>query len=57
MIVNASCKIVQDWVTDLNDGIKHLAFWIIGQSHMVHVSNPLTRIHFLVIREALKQLS
>ncbi len=51
MIVNTSCKIVQDWVIDLNDGIKHLAFWIMGQSHMVPLSNPLIRIHFLVIRE------
>ncbi len=30
VVVNTSCKITQDWIiTNLNDGIKHLAFWII----------------------------
>jgi hypothetical protein len=27
---NRSCKITQDWVIDLNDGIEHLTFCIIG---------------------------
>jgi len=49
VVVNTSCKITQDWIIiDLNDGIEHLAFWIIKQSHMVHSIDPLIGFHFLV---------
>jgi len=34
------------WIgQDLNDGTKHLAFRIMGQSHMVHYIDPLTGLH------------
>jgi hypothetical protein len=36
VVPNISCRIVQDLVTNFNDGTKHLAFYIMGQSHMVH---------------------
>jgi hypothetical protein len=26
VVVNTSCKIMQDWIIDLNDGIEHLSF-------------------------------
>jgi hypothetical protein len=42
VIANASCRIEQD----LNDGPKHVAFRIMGQSHMVHYIDPLTGLHF-----------
>ncbi len=38
-------------MTNLNDGTKHLAFWILGQSHMVHFVDHLINIHSLVILE------
>jgi hypothetical protein len=28
VVAKTSCKIAHDWVIDLVDGIKHLAFWI-----------------------------
>jgi hypothetical protein len=40
---------MQDWITNLNDGIKHLSFWFMGQSHMVHSIDPLIGLHFLII--------
>jgi hypothetical protein len=48
VVVNTSCKIMQDWITNINDGIKHLFFGFIGQSHMVHSIDPLIRLHFLI---------
>ncbi len=40
---------MQDWIiTNLNDGIEHLAFWIMEQFHMVHSIDPLIGFHFLV---------
>jgi hypothetical protein len=48
-VANTTCKIIQDWLTNSNDGIEHLAFRIIGQSHMVHHVNYLTNIHSKVI--------
>jgi len=45
-VANTSYKITQNWVTDLNDGIKHLAFYIIKQSRMVHYVESLIGIHF-----------
>ncbi len=49
VVVNRSCKIMQDWIiTNLNDGIEHLAFWIMEQFHMVHSIDPLIGFHFLV---------
>jgi hypothetical protein len=55
-VANTTCKIIQDWLTNLNDGIEHLAFRIIGQSHMVHCVNSLTNIHFAVIYEGFDQV-
>jgi hypothetical protein len=51
---NISCRIVQNWVTHLNDDQTHLAFLILGQSHMFHSIDPLTSIHFWIICKALK---
>jgi hypothetical protein len=48
-VVNTSGRITQDWMTDVNDGIKHLASHIIGQFHMVHYVDSLTNIHFAII--------
>ncbi len=42
VVANTSCRIGQD----LNDGTKHLAFQIMGQSHMVHYIDPLIGLHF-----------
>jgi hypothetical protein len=42
VVPNTSCRIGQD----LNDGTKHLAFQIMGQSHIVHYIDPLTGLHF-----------
>jgi len=42
VVANTSCKIGQD----LNDGPKHLAFQIMGQSHMVHYIDLLIGLHF-----------
>jgi hypothetical protein len=52
VVINISCKITQDWVTNLNDGIKHLVFHIIGQFHMVHCVDSLIGIHFTIIQES-----
>jgi len=30
VVVNTLCKIMQDWITDLNDGIEHLSFLFMG---------------------------
>jgi hypothetical protein len=45
VVPNISCRIVQDLVTNFNDGTKHLAFCITGQSHMVHYVDLLTNFH------------
>jgi hypothetical protein len=45
VVPNISCRIVQDLVTNFNDGTKHLAFCITGQSHMVHYVDLLTNLH------------
>ncbi len=44
-VVNTSCRIIQEWVIHLNDGIKHLTFCIMGKFHMVHFVNSLINIH------------
>jgi hypothetical protein len=40
---------------DLNDGIEHLTFHIIGQSHMVHFVGSLIDNHHLVMLEGFDQ--
>jgi hypothetical protein len=50
-VANKSCKIIQNWVIDLNGGIELLTFYFIGQSHMVQSINSLTRIHSKLIWE------
>jgi len=42
-------------VIDLSDGNDHLAFHIIGQSHMVHFIVAIIGEHSLVIREGFDQ--
>ncbi len=37
------------WVTNLNGGIKHLVFCIIGQSHMLCFVDYLINIHSIII--------
>jgi hypothetical protein len=49
VVVNTSHTIIQDWATNLNGGIKHLPFCIIGQSHMVCFVNYLVNIHSIII--------
>ncbi len=51
MIANTSCRIIQDWVINLNDDMEHLAFHIIGQSHMIHYVNYVIDMHFGVTWE------
>jgi hypothetical protein len=43
-------------VIDLNDGTKHLAFCIIGQSYMVHYVDSLIGIHFIVTHGGFDQI-
>jgi hypothetical protein len=45
IVPNISCRIVQDLVSNFNDGTKHLDFYIMGQSHMVHYVDLLTSLH------------
>jgi hypothetical protein len=45
-VINTYCRIAWDWVIDLNDGTQHLLFQIMGQSHMVHLVDLLTILHF-----------
>jgi hypothetical protein len=48
-VVANICRMTHDWEMDLNDG--HLAFRIVGQSHMVHYVDPLmTSIIYLLMR-------
>jgi hypothetical protein len=49
VVVNTSYTIIQDWATNLNGGIKHLTFCIIGQSHMVCFVDYLVNIHSIII--------
>jgi hypothetical protein len=49
VVANTSYKITQDWVSNLNGGIKHLIFCIIGQSHMVCFVDYLINIHSIII--------
>jgi hypothetical protein len=55
VVVNTSYKITQNWVIDLNDGIKHLAFCIIGLFCMVHYVDSITNMHFAITREGFYQ--
>jgi hypothetical protein len=54
-VANTSCRIIQEWVTHLNDGIKHLTFCIIRQSRMVHFVDSLINIHFKVTPKGFHQ--
>jgi hypothetical protein len=54
-VANTSCWIIREWVTHLNDGIKHLTFCIIGQSHMVHFVDSLISTHSTVIPKGFHQ--
>jgi hypothetical protein len=38
-------------VTNLNDDTKHLTFYIMGQSHVVHLVNPLFVFHFPITHD------
>ncbi len=42
-------------MTHVIDGTKHLSFYIIGQSHMVHFVNYLNGIHFIITWEGFDQ--
>jgi hypothetical protein len=55
VVANTSCKIIQDWVNNLNDGTKHLAFHIIGQSHMVHYVDSVIGMHSTFTQEGFDQ--
>ncbi len=54
-VANTSCRIIQGWVTHLKDGIKHLTFYIIRQSHMVHFVDSLINIHSTVTPKGFHQ--
>jgi hypothetical protein len=54
-VTNIFCRIIWDWVVNLNDGIKHLAFCIIGQFHTVHCVDYLIGIHFAISRNGFDQ--
>ncbi len=56
VIANTSCRITQNWVIDLNDGTKHLAFHIIGQFQIVHCVDSLIRIHSAITWEGFDQI-
>ncbi len=45
VVPNISCRIVWNLVTNFNDATKHLTFYIMGQSHMVHYVDLLTNLH------------
>jgi hypothetical protein len=51
VVANTFYKIIQDWVTNLNDDIEHLAFHIIGQSLMIHYVDYVIGMHFGVTSE------
>ncbi len=53
MIANTSCRISQNWVKKLNNGIEHLVFCIIGKSRMVHYVDFIINMHFKVSRDTL----
>ncbi len=56
VVANTSYKITQNWVSNLNGGIKHLIFCIIGQSHMVCFFDYLINIHSIIIQEGFDQV-
>lgn len=51
MVANTSCRIDQDQVINLNDGIEHLSFRIMGQSYLVHFVDPLIGLHSTITRD------
>ncbi len=51
VVANTSCKIDQDQVIDLNDGIEHLSFCIMGQSHLIHYVDPLIGFQSTITRD------
>lgn len=55
VVANTSCKITQDWVTDLNDDNEHLVFCIIEQSHIMHFVVVLTSKHFPITQKGVDQ--
>jgi hypothetical protein len=56
VIANTSCRISQNWVNKLNDGIEHLVFHIIRKSHMVHYVDFIVNMHFGVTRNNFDQV-
>lgn len=46
VVPNISSRITEDWVTNLNDGTRHLPLHIFGQFHMVHFVYFLSNIQF-----------
>jgi hypothetical protein len=55
-VANTSYRIIQDWVIDVNDGTKYLAFQIIKQSHIIHCVDFLISIHSVVTWEGFNQV-
>ncbi len=51
VVANTSCRINQDQVINLNDGIEHLSSHIMGQSHLIHYVNPLIGLHSRITRD------
>jgi hypothetical protein len=51
VVANTSSMITEDWVTNLNDGTRHLPLHIFGQFHVVHFVDSLNNIQFAIIWE------
>jgi hypothetical protein len=49
VVTNTSYRTTQDWVINLNGGIKHLTFSIIRQSHVVCFVDCLINTHSIII--------
>jgi len=56
VVVNTSSRITKDWVTNLNDGTRHLPLHIFGQFHMVHFVDSLSNIQFAITWECFQQV-
>ncbi len=44
VVENKFATITQNWVTDLNNGTKTLAFHMVGHNYATHIFNSLIRI-------------
>jgi hypothetical protein len=54
-VENISFRIIQEWMIHLNDGIKHLTFCMIRQSHMVHFVDSLISIYSTITQKSFHQ--